>query len=109
MGARFREEREHLSLTQAALATQLFTSDRTIKNYESGASSPKGNELARFADLGADVQYIITGVRVAPPSVQEPQAAYLPAERLAQSIRSLPISEADAKMIGDLAKRLAAV
>lgn len=105
IGARFREERKRLELSQEVLATQIFTSGRTVKNYESGESSPKANELSRFAELGGDVLYIITGERQ-PLGVQEPKASYTPAERLADAIKTLKLSEEDAETLKALAQRL---
>lgn len=107
IGQRFREERERLKYTQGALATRICMSDRTVKNYESGASSPKANELQRFGLVGADVLYIVCGQRSEPLSVQEVSPAYRPAEQLAELIRSLKLSEPDAAMIAGFAKRLA--
>lgn len=102
---RFREERNRLELTQEGLATQIFTSGRTVKNYESGESSPKASELARIADLGGDVLYIITGERQ-PVGVREPPATYSPASRLAKIIEKLALSEADAGLLESVAVRL---
>lgn len=105
IGARFREERKRLDLSQEGLATQIFTSGRTVKNYESGESSPKANELSRFADLGGDVLYIITGERQ-PLGVREPPAPYSPASRLAKIIEALALTEEDAALLETMAARL---
>lgn len=105
IGARFREERKRLDLSQEALATQIFTSGRTVKNYESGESSPKASELARIADLGGDVLYIVTGERQ-PAGVREPSASYSPADRLAKLIERLELMESDAALLEAMAVRL---
>lgn len=105
IGDRFREERKRLDLSQESLATQIFTSGRTVKNYESGESSPKASELARIAELGGDVLYIVTGERQ-PEGVREPAAIYSPAEHLAKIIEKLALTEDDAALLESVAVRL---
>lgn len=107
IGERFRRERDRLELSQAALASRIFTSDRTIKNYESGASSPKASELFHFYGLGADVQYIVCGIRSDTPSVMQDRAPYCAAEVLAGEIKNLDLTDADAALVEQLARRLA--
>lgn len=107
IGQRFKRERDRLDLSQAELATRIFTSDRTIKNYESGASSPKANELFHFYGLGADVQYIVCGIRSETPCVMQDRAPYSAAEVLAGEIKNLDLTDADAAMVEQLARRLA--
>lgn len=59
LGERIREERLRLGLTQ----DQLGVAPKTQRFYESGERSPDAAYLARFAELGADVLYILTGER----------------------------------------------
>ncbi len=66
---RLREERERLSLTQAALASITLVSKLTQLKYESGQSTPGATYLAAFARLGADVLYVVTGDRT--PEVRQ--------------------------------------
>lgn len=103
---RFREERDRLGLSQAALATWLTTSERTVKNYESGETSPKAKDLQRFAEQGADVLYIVTGERQ-PPKVGEPVATYGQPGPLAARIGQLKLSDTDAELLLAVAERLA--
>lgn len=110
IGARFREERDRLGLSQATLASKIFTSDRTIKNYEADQSAPRANELARFADLGGDVLYIVTGERqplIRQHGVEQPVAVYSAAADLAKYVARLDLSDTDAALLKAFAGRLA--
>jgi transcriptional regulator with XRE-family HTH domain len=107
IGQRFKHERVRLDLSQATLAAKIFTSDRTIKNYESGVSSPKANELFYFHREGADVQYIVCGVRSNTPCVMQDRVPYCAAEQLADELRNLDLTEQDAALVEQLARRLA--
>lgn len=60
---RFREQREHLRLTQGDVAELVCVSLNTVNNWERGSSSPSAAALARFSYAGADVLYIVTGER----------------------------------------------
>lgn len=59
IGDRLREERERLGLKQ----DELGVAPKTQRFYESGERSPDAAYLAHFAELGADVLYILTGQR----------------------------------------------
>lgn len=61
LGKRLRIERERLGLTQDALGV----APKTQRFYESGERSPDANYLEAFAKQGADVGFILTGVRSA--------------------------------------------
>lgn len=62
ISSRLREERKRLGFAnQAQLAAQLGISPSSVHNYESGKRSPDAEFLAAFAQLGADVLYIIQG------------------------------------------------
>lgn len=58
-GERIREERERLGLKQNGLGV----APKTQRFYEIGERSPDAEYLGRFADIGADVLYIVTGRR----------------------------------------------
>lgn len=60
---RIEEERKRLGLNQDAMARAGGISKRTYCYYESGEREPGAGFLAAIAAAGADVQYIITGVR----------------------------------------------
>jgi transcriptional regulator with XRE-family HTH domain len=62
IGARFREEREKLGFSRAELANQCGKTPQAIGEYERGISFPGGGMLVSYAGLGADIQYILTGV-----------------------------------------------
>ena len=69
IGARILEERERLRLTQSALGV----TPQAQRRYEKGERTPDGEYLSAFAALGADVQYILTGKRQAPPREMDPE------------------------------------
>jgi transcriptional regulator with XRE-family HTH domain len=108
IGQRLREERERLALSQDKLGEELGVDRKVIRGYEGNKTSPRADQLVKMMELGADVIYIISG-RKAPLGVAQPEslAAYNPAERAAQVIRDLMLSEEDAEMLRALAVRLA--
>lgn len=60
---RLQEERKRLGLTQEAAAARLDATKRSVINWEGGAALPGAEVLARYAVLGANVLYILTGQR----------------------------------------------
>ncbi|MCQ8182198.1 helix-turn-helix domain-containing protein [Methylomonas sp. SURF-1] len=62
---RLLEERERLKLNKGQMAAAGGIANSTYTNYEEGRRSPDGDFLAAIAAAGADVQYILTGVRSA--------------------------------------------
>lgn len=67
-GARLREERERLRLNQTAFAATGGVTKKTQMLYESGERAPDARYLAAVHEIGADVRYIVTGLRDAPPA-----------------------------------------
>ena len=63
MNKRLQEERQRLGLTQAEAAEIGGVKRRSQINYEAGDSYPDGRYFASIAAAGADVQYILTGIR----------------------------------------------
>lgn len=63
IGGRLRSERELLGYSQEEFAGQGMVGRMSQVGYESGARPPTAEYLAKVARLGADVQYIVTGVR----------------------------------------------
>ena len=63
IGDRLREERERLEFSQPAFAGLAETTKKSQIDYEKGITFPKANYLEVIANVGADVQYIVTGVR----------------------------------------------
>lgn len=63
IGARIREERLHLGLSQDAFAKKLGVHRRSQGNYESGAREPDAAYLEAAFKAGVDVVYVLTGER----------------------------------------------
>lgn len=59
---RLRIERERLGFTQEAFSAIGGVSRRAQANYETSERSPDLNYLCAIAKVGADIQYIVTGV-----------------------------------------------
>lgn len=60
---RLKEERERLGYLQPEFAAQGAVARNSQSRYELGNGSPTAEYFAKIARLGADVQYIVTGVR----------------------------------------------
>lgn len=58
-----KDERKRLGLTQPAFADIAGVKKRTIIDWEKGASSPTAVQMSALFKAGADVQYIVTGMR----------------------------------------------
>jgi transcriptional regulator with XRE-family HTH domain len=102
---RLREERERIGFNQGDSETLFGVSRVTWGKYERGESTPGADVLSAMAEMGGDILYIVTGRRT-PLGVAQPRAAYTPAERAAEAIRAMKLSEADASMVTEIAKRL---
>jgi transcriptional regulator with XRE-family HTH domain len=63
IGNRLREERTRLGLTQDQFAEKAGVTKRSLVNYEKGERSPDASFLSAIAEAGADVLYVLTGVR----------------------------------------------
>lgn len=63
IGLRLREERERLGFTQPAFGAVGGVQKLAQLKYEKGERFPGADYLAAVAKVGADVQYIVTGVR----------------------------------------------
>ena len=61
--SRLKEERERLGLTQPAFAELAGAAKRTVIDWEKGVSSPTAVQLAAMASAGADVLYVVVGMR----------------------------------------------
>ena len=68
---RLKEARNDIGLSQAAIAKECGISRETWSRYESGKLTPGMEVLAALAAKGADINYILTGIRAIP---QTPQA-----------------------------------
>lgn len=63
IGARLKQERRRLRLSQSAFAEIASASRRTAIGWEQDASSPNATALSAFAEVGVDVLYVVTGQR----------------------------------------------
>lgn len=61
IGARLKEERVRLGMTQPAAAEAGGVSKTTIVSYESGSHAPDAVFLSRLAVHGLDLSYVVTG------------------------------------------------
>lgn len=63
VGRRLREERERLGLSQTEFGRQGGVTKQAQINYESDKRSPSTDYLAKVAELGVDILYVVTGRR----------------------------------------------
>lgn len=63
IGVRLLEERERLGYNQTSFARQIGISRIALRNIEEGKSDFKMSVLMSAAQSGADIQYIVTGIR----------------------------------------------
>lgn len=63
IGARLREERERLGLTQRVFGDIGGVEPNAQGKYESGERTPKADYLAAVAARGVDALYVLNGVR----------------------------------------------
>ena len=63
IGQRLKEERERLGLSQPSFAGVAETTKKSQIDYEKDITQPKASYLEAVAKIGADVQYVVTGVR----------------------------------------------
>lgn len=63
IGARLREERKRLKMTQAGFADAGGISVSALKLYEGDERDPGAQCLYELSTVGLDVQYVVTGIR----------------------------------------------
>jgi transcriptional regulator with XRE-family HTH domain len=61
VGARIRQERQRLGLSQSDFAQLAMVSRRTQASYEAGEGSPVADYLLAVAGAGVDILYVVTG------------------------------------------------
>lgn len=100
-GARIKEERERLGLSQEVFAAAGGVKRVAQYLYERGARAPDTKYLGALYRIGVDVHYLVTGVRLAdaPPiytstwvTLEEAQRAFnkaAPAESMSSAFRDL--------------------
>ena len=76
IGERLKAERERVNLTQGELARTAGVSKTTQANYEAGMRSPDAEYLLAVAGGGIDIQFVVTGQRLA--AVAEDDVAIVP-------------------------------
>jgi len=77
LGQRLREERKRLLSSQRELADVCNITREAIGRYERGENIPGGDVLAKMAEAGADVLYILTGNRTPLPGLTHEESALL--------------------------------
>lgn len=63
IGERLKEERERLRMTIPQFADAAGAKKNTVIDWQKDVSSPPGARLAALAEIGVDVNYVLTGVR----------------------------------------------
>lgn len=105
-GLRLAEERERLGLSKVALAEVCDVRREMIGRYEKGEAAPGAEVLAKLLALGADVAYILTGMRMAAAvSDQRPKAVNLDPRTNALLDNYMECSEEDQRAIEQMALR----
>ncbi|OLF53532.1 helix-turn-helix domain-containing protein [Pseudomonas chlororaphis] len=92
IGARLRQERERLGLSQKKFGEVGGVEANAQGRYESGDRVPKADYLSRVAVKGADVLYIVTGRRTPARAENLSQCE----ERILVSYRALYKEDQDA-------------
>lgn len=103
IGARLREERERLGLTQRAFGDIGGVEPNAQGKYESGERTPKADYLAAVAAKGVDALYVLCGV----PTPSSGDNLDAEAVQLLGWYRQLP--EADRQALRQLLRSLAGV
>ncbi len=90
---RLKSERKRLGISQDELAEVAGVTRKSVVNYESGFRVPDATFLAKIAQVGADVTYILTGVRTGeePPLPNKGMRGYpeVGAEEVLESVEIL--------------------
>ncbi|KGH31340.1 XRE family transcriptional regulator [Comamonas testosteroni] len=76
MGARLRDERLRLELSQLAMAEACAVSRNTQSAWEKGDQTPNGAAFLAMTELGVDVLFVITGAKT-----NESESTLAPVER----------------------------
>lgn len=73
--ARLKSVRVHLRLTQAEMAGQMGISTRAYQTYEAAQRQPRAVDLAALAEVGIDLNWLLTGAGSMLRAAQEPPPA----------------------------------
>ncbi|MDD2045991.1 helix-turn-helix domain-containing protein [Pseudomonas putida] len=104
IGARLREERERLGLTQRVFGDIGGVEPNAQGKYESGERTPKADYLAALTARGVDALYVLSGTRT--PALQ---GSLSPEEEgMLAAFRGLPAADqaATLQLLGSLANAL---
>ncbi|MFY3986098.1 helix-turn-helix transcriptional regulator [Achromobacter xylosoxidans] len=89
IGNRLREERVRLGMSQTEFAEVAGLIRKTLYGYECGERFPDAAALAKWADAGVDVMYVLTGNREATKQEERIAARSPVAPALSDSDRAL--------------------
>ena len=87
IGGRLKEERLRLGLSQTAFGLLRGAGKTTVIAWERGTAFPNAQFLEQAALIGADVRYIVTGLRDGPPPLKPEEQLVL--ERYRSAPREL--------------------
>lgn len=87
-GKRLKEERLRFGLSQSEFGAIAGVQKQAQLNYENGKRSPDAMYLASIAQAGADILYILTGIRSENTATTPTELAYL------RNCRAFPNQEA---------------
>lgn len=90
LGARIREERERLGLNQTDFAALAGQAKKSQVRYEADERSPDAAYLGALAKEGADITYIITGIRTVSAPPGSPMSIVMRAQAMLDGIPTLP-------------------
>lgn len=102
IGARLKEERLRLGLSQEAFAALADASKPSQVRYENGGRSPDADYLLAIHEAGADLLYILTGERSMSPAPL-PSADDLPPRLRARLAAAIEAVEAGLDATGRVA------
>lgn len=92
IGARLREERARLGLSQTEFAALARVKKGTQISWEKDVSSPPASALAAFAVRGVDAMYVLTGNRTIDPPVSDEEHMSLVLDEVEKDLVHLPIA-----------------
>jgi transcriptional regulator with XRE-family HTH domain len=101
---RFREERVRLGYGQKGLADELKLAHKTVNQYETGKSAPGIDDLYKFAELGADLCFMVTGRHLSPAEQVAEEPPHI--RSLVEVIVGLDLDEDAARLLSELARRI---
>ena len=104
IGQRLREERNRLGENQEVFGRLGGVGKHAQINYEKGERSPDGDYFARIAAGGADVLYIITGMRQSFDNAEKRSDYH--AVMAASEIAGMALTAEDADVLLAVARRL---